>query len=235
MPRRACRKQKPGVIAHIMRTTRRLGTILGCVLLLQGCDEPPKPSGNFHHAVQSANLVQIKRHLYWGTDPGTPGPGGELPLNIAARNGDVAIAKELLKHGADPNRPGPSGRTPLTVALAHGRVPLARLLLSRGAEDDPQALLHELVQAGLLDRDTLDLLLKQGATLDTVDPDGHTPLALAVGTGSIDITKLLLEQGAPLIPSMTPEGAAEAAPAPTAADIDDPPMVQLLRRYGVIE
>ena len=220
---------------QLKRTICRLGTLLGCLLLLQGCDEPPRPSGNFHHAVQTANLVQIKRHLYWGTDPNGPGPGGELPLSIAARQGDVAIAKELLKNGADPNQAGPTGRTPLAVALAHGKVPVAELLLRYGAEDDPQAQLGELVRSGLLDRDTLELLLKRGAKLDAAGPKGRTPLALAVGTGSIDITKLLLEQGAPLAPTSPPEGTGNAAPLPTADDIDDPLMVQLLRRYGVIE
>ncbi len=218
-----------------MRTICRLGTLLGCLLLLQGCGEPPRPSGNFHRAVQTADLVQIKRHLFWGTDPNTPGPGGELPLSIAARHGDVAIAKELLKNGADPNQTGPAGRTPLAVALAHGKVPVAQLLLRYGAEDDPQAQLGELVRAGLLDRDTLELLLKQGAKLDAVGPEGRTPLALAIDTGSINITKFLLEQGAPLAPTSPPEDTGNAAALPTAADIDDPLMVQLLRRYGVIE
>jgi ankyrin repeat protein len=219
----------------VMRNIRPLGTILGCLLLLQGCDAPPKPSGNFHHAVQSADLVQVKRHLYWGTDADTPGPGGERPLNIAAARGDVAIAKELLKHGADPNLKGPAGRTALAVALAHGRVPAARLLINYGAEDDPQGLLRELIQSGLLDRDTLDLLLKEGAGLNIAGPSGRTPLALAVGTGSINITKLLLEQGALLVPSRPPGAGDRSAPIPAAGDIDDPLMVQLLRRYGVIE
>ncbi len=220
---------------QVMRTTRRLGTILGCLLLLQGCGEPAKPSGNFHHAVQTANLVQIKRHLFWGTDPNTPGPGGELPLGIAARQGDVAIAKELLKHDADPNLAGPAGRTPLAVALAHGKVPVAELLIRYGADDDAQTRLRELVQASLLDRDTLELLRKEGAELDTTGPDGRTPLALAVGTGNINIAKLLLERGAPLAPSTSSKDADSAMPVPTADDIDDPLMVQLLRRYGVIE
>ncbi|MCG6942004.1 MAG: ankyrin repeat domain-containing protein [Thiohalocapsa sp.] len=218
-----------------MRNIRCLGTILGCLLLLQGCDEPPKPSGNFHHAVETADLVQIKRHLYWGTDANTPGPGGELPLGITARHGDVAVAKELIKHGANPNRAGPDGRTPLTVALEHGKVPMAELLLRNGADDDPQALLRELVQESLLDRDTLALLLSQGATLDTAGADGRTPLAIAVDTDNINIAKLLLERGAPLAPGQPPKDAGSAAPVPTAADIEDPLMAQLLRRYGVIE
>jgi len=218
-----------------MRIPRRLGTILGCLLLLQGCGEPPKPSGNFHHAVQTADLVQIKRHLFWGTDPNTPGPGGELPLGIAARHGDVAIARELLNNGADPNLAGPGGRTPLVDALAHGKVPVAELLLRHGAADDPQTLLQTLVAGGLLDRDTLDLLLREGAKLDAAGPDGRTPLGVAVGAGDINIAKLLLERGAPLAPGTVPEDPGSAAPLPTAEDIGDPLMVTLLRRYGVIE
>jgi ankyrin repeat protein len=217
-----------------MRTTRALGTILASLLLLQGCDAPPEPTGSLHRAVQTADLVQIKRHLYWGTDPNQAGPGGEPPLNIAVRDGKVAIAKELLKAGADPSRTGPDGYTALQVALAHGRVPAARLLLSRGVERDPQALLHQLIEHGQLDRDTLELLLREGAALDVSGPRGKTPLAIAVGTGSVNIAKLLLDQGAPLAPSADKTGG-DAAPPPSAAEIDDAVMAQLLRRYGVID
>lgn len=218
-----------------MRSILSLGTILGCLLLLQGCDAPPKPSGNFHHAVQSADLVQVKRHLYWGTDPNQPGPGGQPPLNIAVGDGKVAIAKELLKHGADPTAAGPDGDSALMTALVHGRVPAAELLLQRGAKDDPQALLRQLIERGVLDRDTLDLLLKRGAALASADAEGRTPLALAVQTNNVNISKLLLERGAPLAPQgKSPEDAPEPW-IPTAADIADPVMVQLLRRYGVID
>ncbi len=209
-----------------MRTIRRLATILGCLLLLQGCDTPPEPSGSFHGAVRTANLVQIKRHLYWGTDPNQPGPGGELPLAIAVGKGDVAIAKELLKHGADPSLTGPQGRTALEFALRNGRVQAAELLLKNGAEDDPEALLLSLTKAQRLDRDTLGLLLRRGARLGAQDADGNTPLALAVMQDDINIAKLLLERGAPLA---TDDG-------PVDADLlSDPLMSDLLRRYGVID
>ncbi|WP_295542779.1 ankyrin repeat domain-containing protein [uncultured Thiohalocapsa sp.] len=218
-----------------MQSLLRLGTLLGCLLLLQGCDAPPKPSGNFHHAVQSADLVQVKRHLYWGTDPNQRGPGGQPPLNIAVRDGKVAIAKELLKHGADPMATGPDGDTALMTALAHGRVQAAELLLQRGAKDDLQPLLYPLVQRGALDRDTLDLLLARGVALDGVGADGQTPLALAVQNGNVNIAKLLLERGAPLGPAGAPDEDAPRPRVPTADDIDDPIMAQLLRRFGVIE
>ncbi|WP_200237437.1 ankyrin repeat domain-containing protein [Thiohalocapsa halophila] len=218
-----------------MRSILSLGTLLGCLLLLQGCDAPPKPSGNFHHAVQTADLVQVKRHLYWSTDPNQRGPGGQPPLNIAVGDGKVAIAKELLKHGADPMAEGPNGDTALMTALARGRVQAAELLLQRGAEDDPKALLYQLIKRGALDRDTLDLLLDQGVALGSVGADGRTPLALAVQTGSVNIAKLLLERGAPLAPTEKPDKDAPQPQVPTAEDIGDPVMAQLLRRYGVIE
>ncbi len=217
-----------------IRTNRSLSTILVCFLLLQGCDAPPRPTGSLHRAVQSADLVQLKRHLYWGTDPNQPGPGGEPPLHIAVARGDVAIAKKLLKAGADPNRAGADGQTALQVALAHGRVPAAELLLRSGADEDPQALLRQLVAQGELDRDTLELLLARGATLDKPDADGWTPLRLAIGTGSINLTKLLLDQGAPLAPREPAAGDAAAAPFDPST-IADPIMAQLLRRYGIID
>jgi ankyrin repeat protein len=208
---------------------RRAATILGCLVLLQGCDTPPEPSGNFHRAVQTADLVQIKRHLYWGTDPNELGPGGSVPLAIAVGKGDVAIAKELLKHGADLELTGPEGLSPLQVALRNGRVSAAKLLLAKGAEDDPQTLMSWLTETQQLDRETLSLLLREGARLDVGDEGGRTPLAIAVARNDVGIAKLLLDQGAPLVAKDAEQSDAAAA-RPT-----DPVMAELLQRFGVLE
>ena len=39
-------------------------------------------------------------------------------------------------------------------------------------------------------------LVDSGANVNTIDPDGDTPLFLAIGEGNIDIAKYLIEHGA---------------------------------------
>lgn len=184
---------------------------------------------NFYHAVHSADLDQIKRHLYWGTDVNQAGPDGRYALHVAVADGRVAIARELLDHGARLDVRDRLGHTPLAVALANGRVPAAELLLARGAADDPQVLLRQLVAEGHLDRDTLALLVSRGADPNALGPDGRAPLHLAVIGGRLKITKWLLQEGAD-VNRVTNSGQ-------TALDLaleadTDPNLIRILEQYG---
>ena len=155
------------------------------VLLLTGCEEPPKPTVNLYRAVHIGDLDQIKRHLYWRTDINQPGPDGDYPLHVAVSRGRVAIARELIRNGARLDARDSEGRTPLHVALANGKVPAARLLLDQGADDDLQSLLFDLVREGAADRDTLELLTARGVDLNQLGPTGEAPLHVAVKSGEV--------------------------------------------------
>lgn len=63
-----------------------------------------------------------------------PIAGALSPLQYAARDGRLDIAKTLLDAGADINLVEANGITPLITAIVNNRVDVARLLIDRGAD-----------------------------------------------------------------------------------------------------
>ena len=134
--------------------------------------------------------------------PGEPQLGaGTTPLMRAARNGDFAAMRILLDAGADPNLTQPKGSNALTMSAGLGRGlgvfakdygteadlrEATKLLLDRGvdvnhANDDGLTAIHLAAQAGL--DSVVTLLAERGATLDTKDKKGRTPIDMAMGVG----------------------------------------------------
>jgi truncated hemoglobin YjbI len=62
------------------------------------------------------------------------GVGGQTPLHMAARRGNVRIARTLLDAGADLEAQDKQGETPLRRAVNCGHENVVRLLLERGAD-----------------------------------------------------------------------------------------------------
>ena len=58
---------------------------------------------------------------------------GFTPLHIAAKYGNIKVARLLLQKEADPNVQGKNGLTPLHVATHYNNVNVALLLLENGA------------------------------------------------------------------------------------------------------
>jgi Ankyrin repeat. len=84
----------------------------------------------------------------------------------------------------------------LQLALSNGKTQVAQLLVAQGVPLDPQGLLLELAGAGVSDRDSFELLLRRGADLNRVDPNGETALTLAIGRGHLETVARLILLGA---------------------------------------
>ena len=170
--------------------------LLPPVLILGACDESPQPRMSLYRAVQAGDLEQIKLNIRSGADLSQPADDGDYPLHVASRAGQVSIVRELAEHGADLRVRDRAGRTPLELALIHGRTQVAAALVQAGAPLDPQAVLLELVDAGVSDRDSYDFLIRRGADASRLDVQGRAPLHRAVALGHLETVRRLLARGA---------------------------------------
>lgn len=139
-------------------------------------------------AVQNEDLEMVDLLIKHGVDPSFAGEASESPLVVAAANGNLAIAHQLIAAGATLD-------TPALLAKSYQRRddPLMSLLLNSGA--DPESTLP-----GTSER-VFDSAVREGAT-------GAVRTLLAAGakigdnlwaallTGQDDLIRLILEAGA---------------------------------------
>ncbi|WP_245232365.1 ankyrin repeat domain-containing protein [Thiorhodococcus minor] len=173
-----------------------MALVIALASLLVGCTEPEPPTLSLYLAVHTGDLDQVKRHLYWETDINRADVDGNYPLHVAAHDGRVRIARALVEHGAALGASNAAGQTALRVALGNGKTQVAQMLVNEGARIDPQAMLAELVRAGVSDRDSFELLLRLGASLSQVDDAGNTLMHLAIASGHLKTVARLIALGA---------------------------------------
>jgi ankyrin repeat protein len=173
-------------------------------------------------AATSNRLSIVNLLLSRGADPNLRNrKENDTPLHsVTSPLSSVEVAELLISNGADVNAQTKSGSTPLTMAIANRLVDFVRLFLSRGANtelknDKGHSALHTAVyyycfwqkhggvgqessregrfsQANTL----LDLLLANGADLNSQDKLGNTPLHTAVLYERDDMVELLVTRGA---------------------------------------
>ena len=126
------------------------------------------------------------------------------PLTAAAREGDVAIIKELLKKGAKIDEPNPGNwsATPLYWSLVDCKYEAAEYLLKKGANINSAdsyglAPLHLAVCCKDVDLSFIEHLIEKGADVNLKNTsDGWRGLHYAISCGSDDVARLLIEKGA---------------------------------------
>jgi uncharacterized protein len=170
-------------------------------------------------AVKIADTELVEMLLDAGADVETPNQDGQTALMLAARAGALDVAELLIRHGADVNaRESWRGQTALMWA-ADGDFPeLAALLIDHGADVKTRAMANDwraqiTSEPRAQYRPTGGLtallyaarsgctacvrpMLAAGADIDQPNPDGVTPLMVAIDNFRFDTAKLLLEQGA---------------------------------------
>jgi ankyrin repeat protein len=177
-----------------MKLTHLLPLLL--LLVLGACSEPEKPTLGLYPAIHRGDIEQIQRQIYWGADINQIDADGRRPLHVAAEQGRYVVVNMLLKHGADIDAPDRQGHSPLYGALMARRTRVAQLLIEKGATFDPDLLLEQVVAAGLKGRDTITLLIRQGADPNHQGSDGSTPLTRAIRENNRVLAKHLIAQGA---------------------------------------
>jgi uncharacterized protein len=167
--------------------------------------------------IGSADVLELL--LKAGADVESPNPEGQTALMAVARTGKVDAARLLLKHHANPNATEQwGGQTALMWAAAQSQPEMIRTLIKGGAKVDTRATVHDWQRRVTAEGRPKDLnrggftallyaarescipcakeLLDHGADINLGDPDGVTPLIIALSNIHWDMGKFLIERGA---------------------------------------
>lgn len=170
-------------------------------------------------AAEIGHAEVLKRLLKAGADVESPNAEGQTALMAVARTGRVDAAKVLLKAGANPNaREQWGGQTPLMWAAAQSHPQMIRLLIQHGANVNDRATIRDWQRRVTAEGRPKDMnrggftallyaaregcvecareLVKAKADINMPDPDGVTPLILALMNIHWDLAKFLIEAGA---------------------------------------
>lgn len=134
---------------------------------------------------------------------------GFTPLHIAAKYGNIKVARLLLQKDADPNVQGKNGLTPLHVATHYNNVNVALLLLENGASPHCTAKVRArmlmcvpvsnavLNLSNLPSRPVIVGILERRVLWHdngfSSSQNGYTPLHIAAKKNQMDIATTLLE------------------------------------------
>jgi uncharacterized protein len=170
-------------------------------------------------AAEVADSQVIELLLAAGADADSPNADGMTALMLVARTGNVGAASALLEHGATVDaRESFGGQTALMWAAARRHPEMIDLLTAHGAAVDARSTVRDYqrhIQAEGRPKSLdsggftpllyaarenciacVDVLLKNGADIDLPDPDGVSPLNLAVMNANWDLAKRLIDAGA---------------------------------------
>ena len=172
-------------------------------------------------AATNGSAPMIEALLKAGADANTSTPGGATVLIVAARAGNSDAVKALLDHGADVNaKESVELETALMYAAAENHPEAVRLLMARGADANARSrtldltvprpqynpkpgmhflsggmtALHFAARQGAVE--SARALAEGKADLNLSDPDGITPMILAIMNANFDVAAVLLEAGA---------------------------------------
>ena len=170
-------------------------------------------------AAEIGNANVIAMLLKAGANAESPNAEGETALMVVARTGKTDAASILLRHGANPNaveRWG--GQTALMWSAAQCQPEMVRLLLDHGARVDLAAASRVWQRRVTAEPRPKDMshggftallyaaregcvsgareLIRHKADVNLADPDGVTPLILALMNIHWDFARFLIESGA---------------------------------------
>ena len=170
-------------------------------------------------AVKIADADLVSLLLDAGAGANVANDDGQTALMLAARTGAVEVAELLVGHGAEVNaRERFRNQTALMWAAAQDHPDMAEFLISEGADlavraaanDWPNQMTSEprvqyrptggltplLYAARAGCQGCVAAMIEAGADIDLPNPDGMTPLMMAIDNSHFEVALYLLEQGA---------------------------------------
>jgi uncharacterized protein len=172
-----------------------------------------------HEAVRVASPELVAMLLEAGAEPNVANADNQTALMLAARTGNVAVAELLVKAGADVNqREKFKEQSAVMWAAGENHPEMVAFLVSKGADlsirasstdwgsqisNEPRVqyrptggLTPLLYAARVGCLGCVQTMLKAGADKDRPNPDGMTPMIMALDNGFPAVALYLLEQGA---------------------------------------
>ncbi|XP_035467273.2 kinase D-interacting substrate of 220 kDa B isoform X1 [Scophthalmus maximus] len=149
--------------------------------------------------VEEENLAAVKAHLDMFRDVDSRSDNGQTPLMVAAEQGNLEIAQELIRRGANVNLDDVDCWTALISAAKEGHIEVVRELLENNANLEHRDMggwtaLMWAAYKGCTD--VAQLLLEKGANPNITGQYSVYPIIWAAGRGHADIVHLLLQHGA---------------------------------------
>lgn len=170
----------------------------GLVVLATGVSNASAGSYiDFFKAVERDDARTVTVLLRRGFDPNSRDERAQVAFSLALREPSPTVAEALWAHPAlDVEAESPAGETPLMFAALTGQVGWMKRLLARGARVHREGWAPIHYAASGPEAQAVALLLRAGAPVDALSPNGSTPLMMAAGYGSLDGAELLLQAGA---------------------------------------
>ena len=160
---------------------------------------------SLHIAAHFGHQAAARALLKGGANPNALDAQRYDIVTIAAVNNDLPMLKLALAGGCDPKTiTSPYQGTALIAAAHLGHVEVVRVLIAAGAPLDHvnnlgwTALIESIVlgNGGRNHTDTLDALVKAGASVNIADRQGVTPLGHAKSRGYGEMVRILESAGA---------------------------------------
>ena len=170
-------------------------------------------------AVRVANAEMVELLVEADADANVANEDGQTALMLAARTGNVSVAKLLVQHGADVNRrEGYRDQSAVMWAAAEGHAEMVAFLVSKRADLSVRARANDwetqisseprvqyrptggltpllyAARAGCLG--CVSAMVDAGADVDRPNPDGMTPMIMALDNGYPNVARYLLDHGA---------------------------------------
>ena len=212
---------RPGASAKLRGRIITLVLFLSWYLPIPArAQQTPSLNNHLFAAIGNGDIVAVERLLRAGANVEARATNGVTPLMNAAERGDVPLVSLLLEHGANPITEDEQRETALSHAARGGFVRVVNLLSQLSGTKDKNRALFSAVEGGPVTieiadvpkhaaqfqiqptevleswKGTAEILLDNGAEIESRNEDGSTPLIWAAAFAQTDIFKLLVERGA---------------------------------------
>ncbi|KAF5403173.1 hypothetical protein PHET_03319 [Paragonimus heterotremus] len=155
-----------------------------------------------HLAARSGNINIVEELLKREVNVGEMNNEMQTPLFYAIEGGHIYVVERLLNSGANVNHTDLGLMSPLLLAAKKGHVGICQMLVEKGAKlTEANEESESCLMLAVLGKhnDVVGFLLRSEECedlLEMADSKGDTPLHAAVRLGSIQMTKMLISQGA---------------------------------------